>query len=169
MNLTIGETVRLSYNIITGPEKGTQRTGIGYLIDEDTISAAWSHGKAEVVKISSFRYGLVIEPVTVNVVKEPVDPDWKFQDYIGVPQHREAFERIISPSWNDIQKLLFGGHLEPGDIIANYDHTEIYCLTSANTEGVKGHKLLKTGKWSNRISNLYGITIGYHRMLKEKR
>lgn len=162
-NLIVGSTVKVSY---TTPE-GTVKTGIGYIIDESKLSIAWSHGDVGIIDVN-LRAGFLIEAIIVSTIKEPADPVWKLQDYINVPQKREAFERLDDNSWDVMTKYLFGGHLEPGDIISNSDYSEVYCISSIEYGIVKGYKLLKRGKWSTRVSLIFGLSIGYHKMIKEK-
>jgi hypothetical protein len=173
-DLKAGDVVRVSYTIAAGPDAGTFRTGIGYISpsvsDPGRLRAgiAWSHGGVSNTNMDFIHDGVEIEIINVVTPKAEHSPDWRLQDYIPIPQKRETYERLESISWDDVTKYLFGGHLEPGDVIANSDYSEVFCLSHVEQSNIKGHKLLKNGKWSPKKSNIYGIGIGYHKMKKEK-
>lgn len=173
-DLKAGDTVRVSYTVLAGPDAGTFRTGIGYISPSESntericVGIAWSHGGVSNTNMDFFHQEVVIELVNIVAPKTEHAPDWRRQDYIPISQKRETYERLDSISWDDVTKYLFGGYLEPGDVIANSDYSEVFCLSHVEQSNVKGHKLLKNGKWSPKKSNIYGIGIGYHKMKKEK-
>jgi hypothetical protein len=163
-----GDCLKLSYNVVAGPQQGEYRTGMGYATEREGkihINAAWADGTVNTTSLD-----FMGDHVEFRILSEERKPrtqaDFMMQDWKKHPARREAYHKLDINNWETMIKYIFGT-LEPGDIIIDTTGSEIICLASIENGNTKGYKLTSRGKWSNKLSNVYGLGVGYQKLVRD--
>jgi len=165
-----GDCLKLSYTVVAGPQRGEYRTGIGYATMREGkifLNVAWKDGTVNTTSLDFMGdhvdFRLLVEQKEAKPRKHPdlILSEWRLQ-----PAKREELEQLDTNDWNKMIKYIFGT-LEPGDMISTPDETQIICLEKIEPGEVKGFHLKANGKWSTKSSKVFGLGIGYQKMVRD--
>jgi hypothetical protein len=165
-----GDCLKLSYNVLAGPAQGDYVTGIGYATLREGnvhINSAWKDGTVWDTTLEQI--GDHVEFRILTEQKEPRvrnQPDFILSEWRLHPTRRKELELLDTSNWKKMIEYIFGG-LEPGDIISNKDNDEIICLDTVESGNVRGYHLKGNNKWSTKKSIVFGLGIGYQKMVKD--
>lgn len=145
-------------------------TGVGYATMREGkifLNVAWKHGGVWTTDLESMgdhvEFRLLVEQKQIKPRKQPdfIMSEWKL-----LPDRRKELEALDTTDWKKMVQYIFGG-LVPGDIISNRDNSEIICLETAASGNVRGYHLNANGKWSTKSSIVFGLSIGYQKMIRD--
>jgi hypothetical protein len=165
-----GDCLKLSYNVVAGPQQGEYRTGIGYATEKEGkifLNVAWADGTANTTSLDftgdHVEFRLLVEQ---KETRSRNHPDLIFSEWRLAPSRRGAFEQLNTTDWRKMIEYIFGT-LEPGDLISNKDGSEIICLDTIESGNVRGYHLKANGKWSTKKSIVFGLGVGYQKLVRD--
>lgn len=165
-----GDCLKLSYNVVAGPQQGEYRTGIGYASEREGkifLNVAWKDGTVNTTSLDFMgdhvEFRLLVEQ---KEAKPRNQPDLILSEWRLHPTRRAALEHLNTTDWKKMIEYIFGT-LEPGDLISNKDSSEIICLDTIESGNVRGYHLKGNGKWSTKKSIVFGLGVGYQKMVRD--
>ena len=160
-----GDCLKISYTV-----QEEYSTGIGYATERDSkifLNVAWKHGGVWTTYLEfvgdHVEFRLLVEQKEPRVRKQP---DFILSEWRLHPTRRRELEHLDTSNWKKMIEYIFGT-LEPGDIISNKDNDEIIFLDIVESGNVRGYHLKGNGKWSTKKSIVFGLGIGYQKMVRD--
>ncbi len=156
--------------MVAGPQRGEYKTGIGYASEREGkifLNVAWKDGTVNTTSLDFMgdhvEYRLLVEQKEPRVRNKPdlILSEWRLH-----PTRRAALEHLNTTDWKKMIEYIFGT-LEPGDLISNKDNSEIICLDTIELGNVRGYHLKGNGKWSTKKSIVFGLGVGYQKMVRD--